>query len=85
MTIHPSVTFASIRLGVAARATEIGLVCHGQDSGRALTSLRTAVGIWARALASDGTLEPTLARLGVAWDAQGQGIVVEPDVASVTA
>lgn len=84
MTIHPSVSIEPIPSGVAARLPEIGMACHGRDADRALASVRSTVAIWARALASDGTLPQTLARLGVAWEDRGRGIVIEPTVAGVT-
>ena len=84
MTIHPCVSLEPITSGVAARLPEIGMACHGVDADRALASVRSTVGIWARALASEGTLQQTLARLGVAWEDRGRGIVIEPTVAAVT-
>lgn len=84
MTIFPAVQIEPILSGVAARLPEIGMSCHGRDTERALASARSTVGIWARALAKDGTLEQTLARLGVAWEPSGRGIVIEPAVAPVT-
>jgi hypothetical protein len=85
VTIMPSVCIEPISSGVAARLPEIGMACHGRDTDRALAAVRATVGIWARALASDGTLPQTLARLGVPWEDRGKGIVIEPNVAPVTA
>ena len=84
MTIRPTVSVERIRAGIAARASEIGLACHGRDEERALASLRVTLGIWARAISQDGDLEPTLARLGVLWDDAGTGVVVEPAVRAGT-
>lgn len=84
MTIRPVVTVEPIRAGIAVRAREIGLACHGRDEERALASMRSTLGIWARLIAAEGTLEPTLARLGVLRDQEGRGIVVEPTVIAVT-
>ena len=83
MTIYPTVIVGNIRGGVAARALELGLACHGPDEGRALAAIRTTVAIWARALESDGLLEGSLARNGVRWEGSGEPISVEPIVTTV--
>ena len=85
MTIRPVVTVESCRAGIAARAREIGLACHGRDEERAMASIRVTLGIWARLLATEGDLEGTLARLGVLWDDAGAGLSVEPIDSRVTA
>jgi hypothetical protein len=85
MTIRPVVSVEEIRSGVAVRAREIGLACHGRDEERAMASMRHTLGIWARALESEGALEGALYRCGVLWDANGAGIVIEPAVSAVTA
>lgn len=84
VTIFPIIKIEPIMSGVAARLPEIGMACHGRDAERAVASARSTVGIWARALAKDGTLELTLARLGIAWEPSSRGIVIKPVVASVT-
>lgn len=78
MTIYPAVRIEQIRGGVAARAPEIGVTAHGVDADRALASIRSIVGIWARSLAGVGQLEQVLARLGVTWDDAGSKIDVKP-------
>jgi hypothetical protein len=85
MTIRPIVSVEPIRAGIAVRAREIGLACHGRDEQRAMVSMRHTLGIWARMLESEGDLEGVLARCGVLWDAAGTGIVIEPAVSPVTA
>jgi hypothetical protein len=85
MTIYPLVTVESIRSGVAARTPEIGLAGHGRDTSRAVASVSSIVGIWARTLQGAGELELTLARLGIEYSAAGRGIVIEPAVSGVTA
>src|SRR5260221_13023808 len=84
VTIRPSVFIEPIYSGVAARLPEIGMACHGRDADRALASVRSTVAIWARALASDGTLKKTLARLGVVWEETRRGRLVVPTLAGVT-
>ncbi|CAN5237636.1 hypothetical protein BH24CHL7_BH24CHL7_04320 [soil metagenome] len=80
MTIRPTVMVEPIKAGVAARAIEIGIACHGRDEDRALAALRATVGIWARALASGGDLEGILARLGIVWEPGSDQLNVVPDV-----
>lgn len=85
MTIHTTVTIAIVKGGIAARSEEIELVGHGRDRDRAVSSLRSAVEVWARCLARDGSLEGALEARRVVFSHSGDGIVVEPRLVSVTA
>lgn len=80
VTIHPTVKIEPVRGGVAARASEIGVSGHGRDTDRAVASVRSIVGIWARSLAASGQLEQALARLGVSWEDSGPTIDIKPRV-----
>jgi len=82
MTIRPVVEVGPIRNGVAARVPSIGLAGHGRDSARAVAALERGVLAWCHGLAATGALQESLERRGIEWHAEGDGILVDPQVVS---
>lgn len=84
MTILPVITVQAVRGGFSARNAEIGLVGHGSDEERAISTLRSAVEIWARCLARDGILKASLQDRKVTYRETGERIAVEPRLVAVS-
>ena len=80
MTIRPVVEIGPIRNGVAARVRALGFAGHGRDRPRAVADVERGVLAWCHGLAAAGVLQESLERRGIEWQAEGEGIFVDPQV-----
>jgi hypothetical protein len=83
MTILPTVSVSRIKGGVAARAVQFALAAHGSDADEATQRVARAVGIFARSIARRGDVKGVLSRMGVEWNADGEGFLVQPRVIGI--